>query len=99
MKFTRETLKSVNPYAVVKVEEMTGERLKVVTGHDSTYLTVKVKSKEQAESMHKISKVEKFACETVARPKYNHTKGLIYTYEFNIENLEELKVAFRRGTT
>ena len=47
MKCTRETLKSVNPYAVVeKVEEVTGDRPKAVTGYNSSSLTVKVESKE-----------------------------------------------------
>ena len=62
MKITRETLRSANPYAVVeKIEEVTGERLKAVTGYNSTYLTVKVK--------RKMSKVEQIACETGAHPK------------------------------
>lgn len=96
MTFNRETLRSVNPYAVVaKIEEVTGERPKEVTGYNSTSMTVEVRSKSQAENMHRISKVEDFTCETTAHPKYNFTKALIYTYEFDIENLEEFKAGLQ----
>ena len=93
IKFTKETRRSVNPYAVIsQVEKVTGERPKAVTGYNSKSLTVEAKSRRQEEDMHKITKVDNFSCETSAHPTCNNFKELIYAYEFDMESLEDFKV-------
>ena len=92
MKFDHETRRSINPYAIIaKIEATTGGKPKSVTAYNSTSVTVEVHSKEQAQKMHEVTTVDGFPCETMVHPRYNHSKGLIYTYEFDVENLEDFK--------
>ena len=73
-KFTRETLRSANPYAVVKIDEVIGERPEVVTGHNNTSRTMKI-TKQRASGGYeqRILKGVMCACETGSHLKYNHT--------------------------
>ena len=96
MKFDHETRRPINPYAIIaKIEATTGGKPKAVTGYNSTSVTVEVHSKEQAQKMHEITTVDGFTCETMVHPRYNHNKELIYTYEFDVENLEDFKAGLK----
>ena len=58
-------------------------------------MIVEVKSERQADNMHKGTTVENLPCETSAHPNYNDCKGLVYTYEFDIESLEDFNVGLQ----
>ena len=74
---------------------MAGERPKAVISYNSTSVTVEVKSKRQAENMHKITKIGNVPCDASAHPNYNHCNRLKYTYEFDMESLEDFKVGLQ----
>ena len=92
VKFTEESRRCVNPYALIeKITKDTGSMPKRVFGNNRMSLTVEVNSQEQGERIEDIKEVEGIPCGIVVYPKYNHNKALIYVHEFDLENMEHFK--------
>ena len=63
MTFNEQSRRSVNPYSIIKkVEEITEQKPKAVTGNNRSSFTIETVSKEQAEKMQQIKEVENFPC-------------------------------------
>ena len=91
-KFTEESRRSVNPYSVIdKVKEVTGVNPKRVFGNNRTSLTAELCREMSEEQVKSITSVDGIPCEVSMHSRYNCIKGLIYVYEYDIENVEEFK--------
>ena len=82
---------SVDPYQVVKkIEEVTKKRPAKIM-RTRTGFFVEVRDKEQGEEVVKIDRVKDVKCKVDAHPSCNQSQGIIYIYEFDVEDVNALK--------
>ena len=60
-----------------------------MTGNNRSSFTVEVCSREHGQTLSEITDVEDFHCQVSLHPRFNHRKGIIYTHEFEVENMDD----------
>ena len=89
--FNEEALRSVNPSATIdKITQVTGHPPVRVTGNNRASVTIQIKEGKD-ENICAIDKIDGISCKVLLHSKYNHSKGLIYVYEYDLEDIEEFK--------
>ena len=75
-----------------KIENITGEKLREITGSSRFKLTLQTRNAKQTS---KSQQIESLACENYQilphRPRFNTSKGLIRLKQFDIDDMQELK--------
>ena len=93
LNFSKSDRREFNPYSVAKqLEEITGEKIKNLTGTSKSKLLVQSRSAEQTKKLLKIKKVFGAECTISALTSFNTSKGLIRLKQYDIDDMEEFKV-------
>ena len=93
--FNEEARRSVNPYVIIdKITQVTGHPPVRVTGNNRASVTIEI-NEGKDENICAIDKIDGISCKVLLVPKYNHTKGLIYVYEYDLEDTEEFKIGLQ----
>ena len=89
LKFDR---RDVNPFRIQdEIQEITGEKVKEITGMNKFKLTLQTTSAEQTSKCLKISSLAGKICKIGLHPKFNTGKGLIFLRQFETDDTDEFK--------
>ena len=92
IKFSEQSKRQINPYAVInKIEEVTGNTPKSVTGNNRLSFTAVVRNADQSAKINNVTEVGGFSCEVQVHSKFCHSKGIIYIKGFEITDIEDFK--------
>ena len=90
IRFSEEARRSVNPYAMIeKITEMTGIPPVKVMGNNRGAVTMEIE--RRYEKIRAIDKIDDIPCQVMMHPKYIYSKGLIYVYECDLEDMQAFK--------
>ena len=85
--------RDVNPFKIQnEIQEITGEKVKELTGMNKSKLTLQTKSAEQTAKCLNISSLAGKTCKINLHPKFNTCKGLIFLRQFETDDTEEFKI-------
>ena len=81
----------VNPYTMIdKITEVTGVPPVKVMGNNRGAVTVEIERGDD-EKIRAIDKIDDIPCQVMMHPKFNYSKGLIYVYEYDLEEMQAFK--------
>ena len=89
---TPEKKRKINPYALKSaIKETTGGTPESVTTSGREAFTVKVRTPDQSEKIVRMKSIGDVECTVERHRYYNQRKGLIFIYEFDISDAEEVR--------
>ena len=85
-----EDKRKINPYELKKViKTITGQYPESITTSGREAFAAKVTTREQSQKMVSTTRIGNVDCKVEKHKYFNQRKGLIFIYEFDLENIEE----------
>ena len=98
IRFNLENKRKTNPYALRnEIAEITGSPPKRLTTSEPELFAVEVRSAEQGNKVLNLNSIKNLKCECEKHPYLNQSKGLIYVYEYDIDDLNKFTLGLQEN--
>ena len=85
-----ESKRKINPYTLRKtIAIWIGDTLESIATSGREAFMLKIRTLEESQRIEKMNKVVNIECKGEKHKLYNQSRGLIYIYEFDLDNIQE----------